>query len=117
MSMHSLQPIKGYYGVCWLNDLCMRTGLALRLPFAKSEQVYGLATDFSYYNYRNLHPDNNIAVHHISHRSGTRTWISYDVLHEGYILKTTCAILHQNSKMILVHQMLLREHIYLMHCA
>lgn len=85
MSMHSLQPIKGYYGVCWLNDLCMRTGLALRLPFAKSEQVYGLAAGFSYYNYRNIHPDNNIAVHHISHRSGMRTWISYDVLHEGYI--------------------------------
>ena len=51
MSMHLLQPIKGYYGVCWLNDLCMRTGLALRLPFAKSEQVYGLAAGFSYYNY------------------------------------------------------------------
>lgn len=71
--------------VCWLNDLCMRTGLVPRLPFAKSEQVYGLVAGFSYYNYRNLHPDNNIAVHHISHRSGTRTWISYDVLHEAKI--------------------------------
>ena len=73
MLMHLLLPIMEHYDICWLSDLCMHTGLVPRLPLAKSEQAAGFVGDFSCYNYSNLHQDNNAVVHHIIHRSGTRT--------------------------------------------
>lgn len=45
-----------------------------------------------------------------------KTWTSYDVPHEGCILKIKCEALRQNNKRKPIHQKLRHEHICWMHC-